>query len=65
VYRGRNHRRKAIASAAGLRSESSAADSVVIGAATIADVGDKVVRGDESEGKKCKDEVHDLLLRCC
>jgi hypothetical protein len=37
----------------------------VIGAATIADVGDKVVRGDESEGKKCKDEVHDLLLRCC
>jgi hypothetical protein len=42
--------------------ESSAADGVVTRAATIADVSDEVVRGDEAEGKKCKDEVHDLLL---
>jgi hypothetical protein len=31
---------------------------VVIRVATIADVGDEVVRGDESEGKKCKDDIH-------
>jgi hypothetical protein len=31
-------------------------------AAAIANVGNEVVRGHEAEGKKCKDEVHDLLL---
>jgi hypothetical protein len=34
----------------------------LVGAATIADVGDKVIRSDESEGKKGKDNIHDLLL---
>jgi hypothetical protein len=34
----------------------------VIGTAAISDVSDEVVRSDEAEGKKCKDDVHDLLL---
>jgi len=34
----------------------------VIGAATVAGVGDEIVCGDEAEGKKCKDDIHDLLL---
>jgi len=37
---------------------------VFLAAATIANVSDEIVSGDEAEGKKCKDEVHDLLLSC-
>jgi len=37
---------------------------VFLAATTIADVSDEIVGGDEAEGKKCKDDVHDLLLSC-
>jgi hypothetical protein len=30
--------------------------------AAIAEVSDKIAGGDEAKGKKCEDEVHDLLL---
>jgi hypothetical protein len=42
--------------------ESSAADGVVVRTATIADICNEIICGDEAEGKKCKDDIHDLLL---
>ena len=41
-----------------------AADGIGFRTATVADVGHDVVGGDDAEGKKCKDDVHDLLLWC-
>jgi len=34
----------------------------VVRPATIAKIRNKIVCSDEAEGKKCKDDVHDLLL---
>jgi hypothetical protein len=45
---------------------SSATDGLAAGIlAAIADVSDEIVGGDEAEGKKCKDDVHGLLLFSC
>jgi len=30
--------------------------------ATVADICNEIICGDEAEGKKCKDDIHDLLL---